>query len=568
MSFQPSRTESIKTIFHGNRFIIPAYQRKYSWRFDQRKAMWDDISENLKLKHFIGTLCFKKIDNSLDVFSDVYEVIDGQQRITTLFLLLNVLIEKIEDEKLQDGFINLYIGTKNNSKISALGVDQSFLQQVIFEFNSINPEKLVIRSQINLFDAKKDFIGLSSGFKQENVLEWINFISAKIEILIFNVSQQSEAVKMFSAINDRGLPLSNLDKTKSLLMLYSTLYLDEDLNNQINNKFGEIFDYFDEMVYLKVKLSLFRTIDEFDFENTFYTHYYYTSKWLFTDWDYQLGADSIFKQLKRLCEDAKTEKDDLWYIIEEYINDFHGFAKSYVDLLHKIDTNPVYQKYFQFMEFTATLYPLIVRLNEQNKLDELLKTLEVVEMRIYKLKNTNPRRNMYLLSSEIVENDDKSVEVIENALITFVNNFCNDYYTEEYLSDQIVSKTAFVRYTLYKQNLLEFGQDLSLEEFRSLQVEHIFSVNPNFTIKQYGFGKHETYNLEISKFGNLTILEKSINKDVNNIAPIDKLSGYTKSKIKINNDLLGKLGAFNKEEIGKRSSNLISFFMKEFSITK
>ncbi len=568
MSFQPSRTETIKTLFHGNRFIIPAYQRKYSWRFDQRKALWDDIAENLNMKHFIGTLCFKKIDNSVDVFSDVYEIIDGQQRTTTLFILLNVLIEKISNPDLQNGFINLYIGSTENPKLSALGVDQIFLNRVIFDFSNINENKLVVRSQINLYHAKKDFIGLSSKFNQQNIIDWINFISANIEILIFNVTHQAEAVKMFSVINDRGLPLSNLDKTKSLLMLYSTLYLNEELNEEINTRFGDIFDYFDEMVYLKNKLSLFRTLDEHDFENTFYTHYYYTAKWLFSDWDYQLGADSIFKQLKRLCEDSKSDSIDLRWLIEEYVKDFHGFAKSYVGLLRKIDTEVSYQKYFLYMEFAATLYPLIVRLFEQNKLDGLLRILEVIEMRIYKLKNTNPRRNMYLLSSSITENDEWSIDEIEEDLINFINNFCNDYFTEEYLSDQVDSKTPLVRYILYKQNLLEYGQDLSLEEFRNLQVEHIFSVNPNFAIKQYGFGKHETYNLEISKLGNLTILEKTINKDVNNIAPIDKLPGYQKSKINLNSSLMGNLKKFNKEEIGNRSTELISFFMSEFYITK
>ncbi|MDP2174541.1 MAG: DUF262 domain-containing HNH endonuclease family protein [Bacteroidota bacterium] len=567
MSFQPSRTETIKTLFHGNRFIIPAYQRKYSWKFDQRKALWDDIGENLTMKHFIGTLCFKKVENSTDVFSDVYEIIDGQQRTTTLFILLNVLIEKITSDELKNGFINLYIGSKETPKLASLGVDQDFLNNVIFDFTSIMEDKLIVRSQINLYEAKKDFIGLCSKFSQKDIVDWITFISTNIEILIFNVTHQAEAVKMFSVINDRGLPLSNLDKTKSLLMLYSTLYLNEEINEEINTKFGDIFDSFDEMVFLKNKLSLFRTLDDYDFENTFYTHYYYTAKWLFPDWDYQLGADNIFKQLKKLCEESKTNVVDLRWNIEEYVRDFHGFALAYVALLRKVDQDKNYQKYFLYMEFAATLYPLLVRLHEQKKLDGLLRIIEVVEMRVYKLKNTNPRRNMYFLSSNIIE-EEWTIEEIETELTNFVNNFCNDYFTEQYLLDQVDNKTSLVRYTLYKQNLETHGQDLTLDEFRNLQVEHIFSVSPNFAIKQYGFGKHETYNLEIAKIGNLTILEKAINKDVNNMAPTDKLSGYQKSKINLNSNLMGNLNKFNKEEIANRTNEIIEFFMSEFYITE
>jgi hypothetical protein len=566
MSFQPSRTETIKTLFHGNRFVIPAYQRKYSWSFEQRKALWDDIQENLSLKHFIGTLCFKKAKNTEDLFSETYEIIDGQQRVTTLFILLNVLIEKLENNSIKTGFENLYLGTLDAPKLKALGVDESFLNEVIFSFSQINEGALIVRSQINLYKAKEDFIGLSFNFSQKEILNWINFISINIEILIFNVSQQAEAVKMFSVINDRGLPLSNLDKTKSLLMLYSTLYLDEDLNESINKNFGEIFDFFDEMIFLKNKLGLFRTLDNYDFENTFYTHYYYTSYWLFPDWDYQLGADSIFKQLKRLCEDSKTVAKDLRWKIDEYTKDFHSFAKSYVELFRKIDIDSVYQQYFLKMEFTATLYPLIVRLFQQEKLEPLFNILETAEMRVYKLKNTNPRSTMYNLSSEIVD-EEKSAEQIRKSVEDFVNIFCNEYFTEQYLYDQVDNKTSLVRYLLYKYNIKNEGQDLSLDEFRNIQVEHIFSVNPNFGIKQYGFGKKETYDLEISKLGNLAILEKAINKEVNNVAPIDKLDGYQRSKIKINTKLLGELKTFNKESIQVRSEKLTTFFKQEFSIT-
>jgi hypothetical protein len=567
MSFQPSRTETIKTLFHGNRFIIPEYQRKYSWGFEQRKALWDDIKENLSMKHFIGTLCFKKIENDKDVFLDLYEIIDGQQRTTTLFILLNVLIERIDDSQLRGGYESLFLGSIEQPKLSALGVDEAFLKKVVFGFPSIKEDELKIRSQINLYQAKKDFIGLTSDFNSNEANRWITFISTKIEILIFNVSQQAEAVKMFSVINDRGLPLSNLDKTKSLLMLYSTLYLDERLNDFINKSFGEIFDCFDEMIYLKNKLNLFRTLDIHDFENTFYTHYYYSARWLFSDWDYQLGADSIFKQLKRLCENSKFEIDRLKQIIEGYVVDFHSFANAYTNLFKRIDSDDNYKKYFVYMEFTATLYPLIVRLSEQSKLDSLLRILEVAEMRVYKLKNTNPRRNMYLLASAIKERE-WSIKDVEQNLVAFVTNFCNDYYTKEYLADQIDNKTALVRYLLYKKNLKEHDQDLSLEEFRDIQVEHIFSRNPNFTISQYGFERDETYKLEIARLGNLTVLEKDINKDVNNVAPVDKIQGYQTSKILLSNGLIGSLSNFDRKGIDDRTSAIVSFFMEEFYIVK
>ena len=85
MPFQSSKPESIKTLFSGNKFIIPDYQRRYSWGYEQRTALWNDINENLNLRHFVGTLIFKKSEGHSSPFVDQYEVIDGQQRMTTLF---------------------------------------------------------------------------------------------------------------------------------------------------------------------------------------------------------------------------------------------------------------------------------------------------------------------------------------------------------------------------------------------------------------------------------------------------------------------------------------------------
>lgn len=73
---------------------------------------------------------------------------------------------------------------------------------------------------------------------------------------------------MFSIINDRGLPLRILDKTKSILMLYSTLHLDEGLNTFINDQFEVVFDSYDEILILKDEFILGR----FE-ENTIFTHH-------------------------------------------------------------------------------------------------------------------------------------------------------------------------------------------------------------------------------------------------------------------------------------------------------
>ena len=563
MSFQPSRTETIKTLFHGNRFVIPAYQRKYSWKFEQRKALWDDINENLNMKHFIGTLCFKKNEDAGDIINDVYEIIDGQQRTTTLYILLNSLIERIESNK--QSYIDLFIGTKEQSKLIPLGTDEEFMKKVIFSFDSINPETIIKRSQNEIYNAKRDFLSLIEGKSQSEIENYINYVSKEIEILIFNVTDQAQAVKMFSVINDRGLPLSNLDKTKSALMMYSTIYLDCELNDFINKSFGTIFDSLDNVITQKEKLKIFRTIDDVDFENTFFTHQYYSAKHLFNDWDYQLGALNIFKQIKRICESSKFDKEILKDFIEQYVKDFAKFSVAYSDLFNEIGKNEKYSILFQYLEFTATLYPLLVRLYEQKKLEEVFVILELAEVRVYKLKNTNPRRNMYLLASEINATNFTTPE-IEEKIREFVTTFLNDYQLDIYMNEGVDKKIALVRYILFQYNLENHKQKISLEDYRNLQVEHIFSVNPNYKTRAYGFDKKEIYDSKISLIGNLTILEKNLNIKVSNVSPTDKVDGYQESKLQINSILMANLDKFNASKMFERNDELITFTKTRFKL--
>ncbi len=127
MSITKSQTEKIGSIFNGNRFIIPTYQRKYSWTDVERKALWIDIEDSIKneMNHFIGTLSFKQNESEGLSVDTVYEIIDGQQRITTLFILLKVLIERLPDQIVRDEQVLAFIGSSSSLKLKPLGGNRS-----------------------------------------------------------------------------------------------------------------------------------------------------------------------------------------------------------------------------------------------------------------------------------------------------------------------------------------------------------------------------------------------------------------------------------------------------------
>lgn len=559
MSITKSQTEKIGSIFNGNRFIIPTYQRKYSWTDTERKALWQDIEESLndKMNHFVGTLSFKE-NKSIGLSTDtVYEIIDGQQRITTIFILLKILIDKLQDENVRNSQLAAFIGSHHNLKLHPLGVDGDFLNQLLFEPETINGDAIDKRSQKYMFSAKKLFTAFSNSLTEAEIEERIIFIRDNIEVLVFNVDSQAQAVKMFSIINDRGLPLRILDKTKSILMLYSTLHLKEKLNDTINDSFEKIFDAYDDLLVCRDKLGILGRLEE----NTIFTHHYYSSRKLFAStWNNRDGADTVFYNLKLKCDELKETPDELKSFIEEYIEDFEKFAISYSNLIKDVASKELYQKTFRYLEFTATLYPLLVRLYMQNKLDDLLPILETIEVRVYKLRGTNPVADMYWLSSHISEYD-LAVADIKTHLVNFSEKFVNNHVFRTYL-DGPISGNGAVKHILSEYS----NNNNDIETYKEYQVEHVFSRDPNYETTSYAFG--DDYDYEKNRLGNLALLEKGLNIGVSNLPPINKVDGYLKSTNQEIRNLAGEIqrGHFDKSNVDDRKNKIIDFCISRFNL--
>jgi hypothetical protein len=559
MSISKSQTEKIGSIFNGNKFLIPTYQRKYNWTDTETMDLWQDIEESIKdkMNHFIGTLSFKE-NQVVGLTTDtIYEVIDGQQRITTLFILLKVLIEKVKKKHTQNELLNTFIGSEGNLKLQPLGEDGEFLNKIIFHFDRIKPEIIIKRSQKFMYSAKKLFLSFVNGLSEPEVEKRIIFIRDKIDVLVFNVASQAQAVKMFSIINDRGLPLRILDKTKSILMLYSTIHLKEKLNGFINTSFEKIFDSFDDILVFIEKLNILGRFEE----NTIFTHHYYSSRRLFpSTWNNRDGADTIFNNLKSRCEELKDKPKELSHFVIEYLKDFEAFSIAYSGVIRDISTKNSFQKPFRYLEFTATLYPLIVRLFMQNKLDKLIKLLETIEVRVYKLRGTNPIADMYWLSSEIAEND-LDIDKIKNHLIDFCEKFMNDHFFRTYLDNDIYRNHAV------KFILSEYSNDNpNIDIYNDLTVEHIFSEDPNYDPSCYGFD--EDYDYEKNRLGNLTLLEQKYNKGIGNNPPKNKVSSYLKSVISDTQNIAGEIqkGKYSKNNVDGRRKMIIDYCIKRFKI--
>jgi hypothetical protein len=559
MSISMSQKESLGSIFNGNAFVIPTYQRKYSWTDVERRALWTDIDESLRndLNHFLGTLSFKQNETEGLSTDTVYEVIDGQQRLTTIFILLSVLIDALPDATVGAAQRIAFIGSAGNLRLRPLGSDGTFLSRVLFQYEDISADTIVKRSELFLYQAKREFKSFVAGLNASDVERWIKFIRDRIEVLVFNVSSQAQAVKMFSIINDRGLPLRILDKTKSILMLYSTLHLNEELNDFINARFEDIFDSYDDLLISRDTLGILGRLDE----NTVFTHHYFSSRRFFPDsWNNRNSAETIFGNLKQRCQNLKDDDVRLRSFIQDYLDDLASFSVGYSTLIQEAGADNILKKLFVRLEFTGTLYPLIVRLYLQGKLIELLDILETVEVRVYKTRGTNPIADAYWLSSDIAESD-LSADEIRERLKFVVEKFMSDHVFRNYLDADIYGNGA-LKYILSEYD----GGTFSIEDFRDFQVEHIFSKDPQFDVAEFGF--EDEYDYEKNRLGNLTLLEGRLNGRIGNVAPPNKVSGYLESSFEMTRNLAGRIqsSGLRKEDVDARREELITYCLDRFRI--
>ncbi|MGL2549947.1 DUF262 domain-containing protein [Helicobacter pylori] len=100
---------TLKDVFLESGYSIPNYQRDYAWKDKNFRDLWEDLEEAIEYNkkgygHFIGTMVVAKNEDN----KKLYDIIDGQQRTTTIFMLLHVLANKQNEEDKQETRKYLY----------------------------------------------------------------------------------------------------------------------------------------------------------------------------------------------------------------------------------------------------------------------------------------------------------------------------------------------------------------------------------------------------------------------------------------------------------------------------
>ena len=509
-------------------FLIPEYQRPYSWTSEQIDTLFNDIWEftcneggsDREGTYFLGSIVSYENDNREQ------EIIDGQQRITSIFLLLRAIYTKLNgvDEKTEKAkyFINKiepliwkthkltgkvdYSSVLLNSKV--ISETENEILKNILETGEINEEL-----DDNYSKNYNQIFNLIEEKSVENALMIYEFIYAllnQVIILPITADSQETALTIFSTLNDRGLPLSDADIFKA--KIYNHLKdknekqdfiekwkeLEEDTQN-ISESIQQLFYYY--MFYLRAK--------ENDRNSTTpgLRKYYSANKFK------KLLETNILEDLREIlniweviAEPKKNIENENWSknkdilkvlnILTSYPNEFWKYPVIVYYLSHKNKEN--FEK--SFLKFLRKLYVELLK-----KYIEI-PTINAVKANILKL-------NAEIISSDKPVFDFKSLS-----------------------EDEIKEKIKMPHRNAIRMLLKTLTYDIQDELLeKKWEIEHTLPVKweNNYDLRE----NEKVAKEKIEHLGNKTPFEKKLNIIATNNYFSKKKSYYLKSEIKMTREI-------------------------------
>lgn len=512
-------------------FIIPSYQRAYSWRVGKdgrigqvEMYLNDIIDQPDSSNYFLGHYLFEKTPRNR------YELIDGQQRLTTTVIFMSCLVKELRKRGIESfEYNNIQYATEQiyerylqprygNQKFETVSEDSSFFNRVIIkcdgDYNKIETGRKSeqrIREAILFFEKK-----MSATTKDETLYKWFYVIDNAI-ITTFVLSGESAkltATQIFAFQNDRGLGLTTLEKLKAFLM--HQIYINNTTNaisniRSIEAKFASIYTYVERLetkedtvlgYHCSAFLSSYDSPLEAIKESLLCTND--KTKWI-NDF-----TSELCRSYSLMCEIENT-----WHLFNSLISD--------VCILDKADSMPLVLKLCHYNSNGTNI-------KNNPAIDNALKLVEKILFKMTYTLGDYRTNNLISIAKNYKPDGYENLlsELTDKCIHGFqqywdFNGNCLRYFT--------VNKYHYyreLRYVLYKyENYLRIkacqpllSPDECTNVFRDVSVsntlDHITPQTPDFT--EYS---EEFCNDYLNNIGNLSLLTWGNNASKKNHNPAD-----------------------------------------------
>ncbi|WP_163533953.1 DUF262 domain-containing protein [Helicobacter suis] len=577
-----SQTQSIEQFFKYC-YKIPLYQRAYSWEREQWDQFLADLEEVTRggNKYYFGNVLLESLEDQKHI-----DIIDGQQRITTILIFIralhNVLAkrvkkgEKLDQDESDEDFLRYlvedFLIDRRDPKLQVVEYDDKYFREMIITDDTVKDENHGTPSQKRIKEAKKFFAGRLGRHETQHILDLLNKVK-NATVLRTEFKNKKDSVLMFELQNNRGKKLTHMERLKSYLAYQIYTYSQDQQSAE--ERLKELASIF-ESIY-----SMINDIKVWD-EDTILR--FFNISYFKLGYNYNENDDNANykRELHNPSDNPNPTSEDKLTWIENYTQELkNAFADSkefchaeslYKDSLLELDVVHVYP-------FIFKAYRIFKNAPEkQTLLEQVFKSLEVIAFR-HKLINT--RADLRTRLQGVLQNFTSA-----DFLTQQIKNICkNDYWRDANMENALTPERWEDRYRkvvtmilaryenhLQGQHTRSKGYASELKDLKNLQIEHIAPQKENNERLKSGYCAYDDdfyQRCYLNCIGNLLLIGGSHNASIGNKAFSEKLESYQNSSLSQQQEIKNFVEAekkWDKPAIRKRHHKIVGFVLATWSL--
>ena len=560
---QAGETTLNKLLNTSRQFIVPIFQRNYSWQKSQYEQLWFDILRASKFKekqnHFIGSIVYIDMGTPAGRPQQLL-LIDGQQRLTTISILLCAIKDYVQKFNLETKLINL-AKIKNQFLYNSDEIDEDryklllnvqdketyikLIDNTIFTVNK--PATNIIKCYEFFYERIEDFI------KQHGQIDEIYAGIFKLSLVSISLDKDSDNPQMiFESMNSTGKDLSQTDLLRNYLLMDLT---PEKQTRLYKTYWKPMEELFGEDIYKN-------DVNKFDY----FIRDFLTLK---SDTGYICKINNVYENFKRYYLDNNCEKFAV-------LKDLFTYAKYYacIDLLQeKDDELKLYWQEFKKLD-SHVVYPFLLKLYDDYSRQILIKEdfkkiLQVVISYLWRRAiceiPTNSLSKTFATLYQAVDKEDYVNSIIKAFVFkSSYKRFPSDYEVREKLQTKDIYHFRLRKYLLEALENYYHKEPIDLNT-ANYTIEHIMPQNIEHNLswqQMLGEDWQEVHSLYLHTLGNLTIT--GYNAEMSNKSFWEKVngeSGFKHSHLKLN-ESIAQCDVWNKKAIQRRTNILTDIILK------
>lgn len=560
---QAGETTLNKLLNTSRQFIVPIFQRNYSWQKSQYEQLWFDILRASKFKekqnHFIGSIVYIDMGTPAGRPQQLL-LIDGQQRLTTISILLCAIKDYVQKFNLETKLINL-AKIKNQFLYNSDEIDEDkyklllnvqdketyikLIDNTIFTVNK--PATNIIKCYEFFYEHIEDFI------KQDGQIDEIYAGIFKLSLVSISLDKDSDNPQMiFESMNSTGKDLSQTDLLRNYLLMDLT---PEKQTRLYKTYWKPMEELFGEDIYKN-------DVNKFDY----FIRDFLTLK---SDTGHICKINNVYENFKRYYLDNNCEKFAV-------LKDLFTYAKYYacIDLLQENDNElKLYWQEFKKLD-NHVVYPFLLKLYDDYSRQILIKEdfkkiLQVVISYLWRRAiceiPTNSLSKTFATLYQAVDKEDYVNSIIKAFVFKSIyKRFPSDYEVREKLQTKDIYHFRLRKYLLEALENYYHKEPIDLNT-ANYTIEHIMPQNIEHNLlwqQMLGEDWQEVHSLYLHTLGNLTIT--GYNAEMSNKSFGEKVngeSGFKHSHLKLN-ESIAQCDVWNKKSIQRRTNILTDIILK------